>query len=404
MPDGRDAIVIRVLQSIGEVSAAEWDACAGPDNPFVRHAFLAALEDSGSATEKTGWLPQHLALYDESDRLAGAVPLYLKGHSYGEYIFDWAWANAYERAGGRYYPKLQSCVPFTPATGPRLLIRPEAEGGGDRDATASALIGGLAELTRRHEVSSLHVTFPTEAEWRRFGEVGFLQRIGVQYHWHNRGYGSFDDFLAALASRKRKQIKRERRKAVESGLTIRALSGEEIEPRHWDAFFRFYLSTADRKWGQPYLTRRFFDLLGAGLADSVVLIVAEQDGEPVAGALNLRGADTLFGRNWGCVGHFKFLHFELCYYQAIDYAIAHGLQWVEAGAQGEHKIQRGYEPRPIYSAHLIRDEGLHHAVEQFLEQERDSVRQEIAFLDEYRPFRRNDADRCDGEPPAGETP
>ena len=385
MPDGRDAIVIRVLHSIGEVSAADWDACAGMDNPFVRHAFLAALEDSGSASEETGWLPQHLALYDERDRLAGALPLYLKSHSYGEYIFDWAWANAYERAGGRYYPKLQSCVPFTPATGPRLLIRPD----GDRGAKANALIGGLAELTRRHEIATAHVTSPTAEEWERFGEIGFLQRIGVQYHWRNQGYDSFDGFLAALASRKRKQIKRERRKAQESGLAIRALSGAAIEERHWDAFFRFYLATADRKWGQPYLNREFFARLGETMAESVVLVMAEHEGQPVAGALNLRGADTLYGRNWGCLGHVKFLHFELCYYQAIDYAIAHGLARVEAGAQGEHKIQRGYEPQAVYSAHLIRDEGLHRAVERFLDEERRAVQQEIAFLGDYHPFRRD---------------
>ena len=398
MPDGRDAIVIRVLQSVGEVAADDWDTCAGPDNPFLRHAFLSALEESGSACEQTGWLPQHLALFDERDRLAGAVPLYLKSHSYGEYIFDWSWANAYERAGGRYYPKLQCCVPFTPATGPRLLVRSDSElSGAGRDLLANALIGGMAELTQRHGVSSLHVTFPHKDDWERLGSAGLLQRIGVQYHWHNRGYETFDDFLAALASRKRKQIKRERRKAVESGLNIRALSGAEIESRHWDAFFAFYMSTADRKWGQPYLTRDFFERLGETMADSVVLMIAEHEGEPVAGALNLRGSDTLFGRNWGCVGHFKFLHFELCYYQAIDYAIRHGLSCVEAGAQGEHKIQRGYEPQAIYSAHLIRDPGLAEAVARFLEEERAGVEQEIAFLDEYRPFKRDGSNPKPGE-------
>ena len=385
MPDGREPIAIRILQSVGEVDPAQWDACAGPDCPFLSHAFLSALEESGSASRDSGWLPQHLALFDEAGRLAAAAPLYLKGHSYGEYVFDWSWAHAYERAGGDYYPKLQCCVPFTPVTGPRLLLRPDS----DREVLADALIGGMAELTRQHEVSSLHITFATEAEWQRFGAVGFLQRMGVQYHWQNRDYEDFEDFLGALASRKRKQIRRERRKAVESGLTVRALSGPDIKPEHWDAFYRFYLSTSDRKWGQAYLNREFFARIGESMADEVVLIMAEEDGRPIAGALNLRGSDALYGRNWGCIKPVEFLHFELCYYQAVDYAIAHGLGRVEAGAQGEHKIQRGYQATATYSAHLIRDPGLRRAVEQFLEDERGAVQQEITLLEDYEPFRKD---------------
>ena len=385
MPDGRDAIAIRVLQSIREVEPDQWDACAGPDNPFVQYAFLSALEDSGSVGREAGWLPQHLALFDEQERLLAAAPLYLKGHSYGEYVFDWSWANAYERAGGSYYPKLQCCVPFTPVTGPRLLLRP----GGDAEALTDAMVGGMAELTRRLEVSSLHVTFPDEREWKAYGDRGFLQRTGVQYHWYNRGYDSFEGFLAGLASRKRKQIRKERRRAQDSGLTIRALSGAEIEGRHWDAFYRFYMSTSDRKWGSAYLTRDFFELLGERLGEAVVLMMAEYEGQPVAGALNLRGADALYGRNWGCLAHVKFLHFELCYYQAIDYAIEHGIGRVEAGAQGEHKIQRGYEPRLTFSAHLIRDPAFREAVAHFLAQEREMTEAEREALASYTPFRKD---------------
>ncbi|MGF1610920.1 MAG: GNAT family N-acetyltransferase [Kiloniellales bacterium] len=383
MPDGRDAIAVRVTERIAEVSADEWDACAGQTVPFVRHAFLLALEESGSVSRKTGWLPQHLLLREPCGRLIGAAPLYLKSHSYGEYVFDWSWADAYERAGGRYYPKLQGCVPFTPVTSPRLLVHPEA----NQEQVANTLIAGMAELARQHQVSSLHVTFPQEAEWQRFGTAGFLQRVGLQYHWRNRGYGSFDDFLGDLAARKRKAIKRERRDATASGLVIKALTGAAIEPRHWDAFYRFYRATSDRKWGQAYLNRAFFTRLGETMTDAVVLIVAEQEGQPVAGALNLKGDDALYGRNWGCLGRFRFLHFELCYYQAIDYAIQHGLGRVEAGAQGEHKIQRGYLPAETYSAHLISDRGLADAVAHFLERERAAIAQEKALLAAHSPYR-----------------
>jgi predicted N-acyltransferase len=385
MPDGREPVSIQVISRIAELPAAEWDACAGPDNPFVSHAFLCALEESGSATAETGWLPQHLAMADERGRLLGCAPLYLKSHSYGEYVFDWSWADAYERAGGRYYPKLQCSVPFTPVTGPRLLVRPDAA----REAVAEALIAGMVELAKRHGVSSLHVTFPRPEEWRVLGAAGFLQRRGLQYHWVNDGYADFDAFLATLSSRKRKAIRKERRKVAESGVVLRRLSGTAIEPRHWDAFYRFYLTTADRKWGEPYLNRAFFQRLGETLADKVVLVLAERDGVAVAGALNLRGGTALYGRNWGSLGRYRFLHFEACYYQAIEHAIAEGLKTVEAGAQGEHKIQRGYLPVETHSAHWIRDRALREAVAQFLARERVMLGHEKAALEELTPFRRN---------------
>lgn len=384
MPDGSSPILIKVATSMKEVDAAQWDACAGTANPFVSHAFLSALEEGKAATAETGWLGQHLLLEGENGRLLGAVPLYLKNHSYGEYVFDWGWADAYQRAGGRYYPKLQCAVPFTPVTGPRLLVRPDA----DHEAVANALIAGLTEIARRHEASSLHVTFPTHDEWQRLGGLGFLQRVGRQYHWINEGYASFDDFLGQLVSRKRKSIRKERREVAETGIVLKALNGSEIEERHWDCFYRFYLNTVDKKWGSAYLTREFFHLLGERLGDKVVLIMAEADGRPVAGALNLIGDDALYGRNWGCTLDYRFLHFEACYYQAIDYAIAHGLGRVEAGAQGEHKVQRGYLPVETYSAHLIQDPGLEQAVEDFLERERQAVRHEIeAMREEWTPFR-----------------
>jgi uncharacterized protein len=384
MDGDETSLSLRVAPKLAAIDAAAWDACAGPDNPFVSYAFLSALEDSRSVSAKEGWQPQHLTLAEPSGRIIACAPLYLKSHSYGEYVFDHGWAEAYERAGGAYYPKLQCAVPFSPVPGPRLLIHPEAP-----PETARLMIGGMVELARQLDVSSLHITFPTREEWVEFGEAGLLQRIGTQFHWENRGYGSFEDFLGALNSRKRKAIRKERREALDSGLDIRTLTGSEITRKHWDAFFRFYMSTSDRKWGSAYLTRRFFDLLGERLGDRVVLVMAERQGEPVAGALNLRGTDTLYGRNWGCVGDFKFLHFEACYYRAIDYAIEHGLARVEAGAQGTHKIQRGYLPSETYSAHWIRDSGFARAVENFLERERLSVRAQMAELAEGSPFRQD---------------
>jgi uncharacterized protein len=390
MADGGERLQVRVVERLKDVGAAQWNACAGADNPFVSYEFLEALEESGSATAKTGWLPQHLLLEDESGRLLGAVPLYLKSHSYGEYVFDHGWASAYERAGGRYYPKLQACVPFTPATGPRILIHPEAG-----PEAADYLIAALIEVAKRRKVSSLHVTFPTEAEWQRLGEAGFLQRVGRQFHWENPGYSSFDDFLEALTSRKRKQIRRERRDAVAGGIEIETLTGVALEGKHWDAFYRFYISTSDRKWGSAYLTREFFDLIGQRMPERIALVMAKKGGRYVAGALNLIGSDTLYGRNWGSNGDFPFLHFEACYYRAIDFAIARGLKRVEAGAQGQHKIQRGYLPTPTYSAHFIRDPAFARAIIDFLARERRAVEHEMESLEEaLSPF------KCEAEQPA----
>jgi len=381
----------RVIDSLTEVAASEWDACArwsaaDGENPFVSHAFLSALEKSGSVGRRSGWLPQYLLLEDDHGHLLAACPLYLKGHSSGEYVFDHGWAEAYERAGGRYYPKLQVAVPFTPVPGPRLLVR---AGPGER-AIRGALIEALISTASRSKLSSLHLTFCTDDEAATLHDAGLLHRLGVQYHWQNQGYGSFDDFLAALNSRKRKAIRKERAAIGNYGLTLRQLSGAEIEPRHWDAFFAFYMDTGSRKWGSPYLTRRFFDLIGTTLSDHVVLMLAEKDGRPVAGALNLRGRDALYGRNWGCLAEFRFLHFELCYYQAIDYAIAHGLARVEAGAQGEHKIQRGYLPVATHSAHWIADPAFRDAVAEFLKRETRVLENEMAELASYGPFRQSD--------------
>jgi predicted N-acyltransferase len=387
MPDGAEQVTVKVASRIAEIPAAEWDACAGPGNPFLSHTFLDALEESGSATAKTGWLPQHLALEDASGRLLGAVPLYLKSHSYGEYIFDHGWASAYERAGGQYYPKLLSAVPFTPVTGPRLLLRPDAPEG-----TADTLIAAMVEVARRHEVSSLHVNFPAKPDLDRLVEAGFLQRTGRQFHWENAGYATFDDFLAALSSRKRKSIRKERREAIEDGTVLHTLTGADIETRHWDAFFRVYIATGNRKWGSPYLTRAFFDLIGRRMPEKIVLVMAERGGRFIAGALNLVGSDTLYGRNWGCLGHERFLHFEACYYRAIDFAIARGLRRVEAGAQGEHKIQRGYLPTPTYSAHWIPDPAFRRAVEDFLRRERAAIENEIEGLSEYSPFKHDEGE------------
>ena len=383
MADGSGSVQqLRVVERIDEIAAPLWDRCAGPDNPFLSHAFLDALEASGSATARTGWLPQHLIAEDGEGRVLGAVPMYLKSHSYGEYVFDHGWADAYRRAGGRYYPKLQVAVPFTPVPGPRLLLAPDAD-----PAVGDMLIAGLVEIADRRDVSSLHVTFALEHEWQRLGDAGFLQRKGMQFHWNNHGYATFDDFLAALSSRKRKAIRKERREAVAAGLTIQRLTGAAIEEKHWDAFFRFYMSTSDRKWGQAYLNRAFFTEIGRTLADRVMLVMVEAGGKLVAGALNLIGNDTLYGRNWGCVVHVPFLHFEVCYYQAIEFAIERGLKRVEAGAQGEHKLQRGYMPTATHSAHWIRDPALRRAIEDYLVRERDHMQAQIDGLAEEGPFR-----------------
>jgi uncharacterized protein len=381
MNDTGDTVTLTVHSSIAEISAAEWDACAGDINPTLSHTFLQAMEESGSASARSGWAPQHLSLSDKG-RVVGIVPLYLKSHSYGEYVFDYGWADAYERAGGRYYPKALSGVPFTPVPGPRLLVRPDAP-----PDTKSALIAGLIEFTRQRGISSLHINFPEETDAEALFEAGFLKRMGQQFHWTNAGYKDFGDYLAALNSRKRKAVNKERREAMAPGLEIDVLTGADLQPKHWDAFYRFYLATSDRKWGSAYLNRKFFALIGERMADKIVLVMARHSGEYVAGAFNILGRETIYGRNWGSYGDYKMLHFECCYYRAIEFAIDHGLKRVEAGAQGPHKLQRGYLPVPTYSAHYIPDLNFRRAVAQFLAREREMVEQKIEHLAEYSPFR-----------------
>jgi len=388
MPDDTPTIGLRIVESLAAVEADQWDACAlapgAAGNPFLSYGFLKALEDSKSVGRRTGWQPQYLLAESADGTLHGAAPLYVKSHSQGEYIFDHGWAQALERAGGRYYPKLQVAIPFTPVPGPRLFARPGPLEGGVRDA----MVDMLAGVADDNGLSSVHATFCSEADWERFGSHGWLLRLGRQYHWYNAGYRTFDDFLGALSSRKRKAIRKERESVRREGLAVRALTGGEIRPEHWDAFFAFYMDTGGRKWGSPYLTRAFFEILGATMADKVVLVVAEADGRFVGGALNLRGDDTLYGRYWGCLENYNFLHFEACYYQAIEFAITHGLSRVEAGAQGDHKIQRGYLPVRTYSAHWIVDPGFRRAVDDYLKRERPAVEQEIEGLMQYSPFRK----------------
>jgi predicted N-acyltransferase len=394
-------ITLEAVPSVREIPAADWDACANPAgaspmpavsfgapskagyNPFVSHAFFSALEASGSACARTGWGPRHLLARMEGE-IAGIVPCYLKSHSQGEYVFDRGWADAYERAGGRYYPKLQASVPFTPATGPRLLIRNDF----DRDEIGTALASGLVALCGMTNASSAHVTFADQADSKFLAARGFLQRTDQQFHWHNQGYRDFEDFLASLNSRHRKAIRRERREALAPGITIDTLSGSDITEAAWDAFFAFYMETGSRKWGRPYLTRSFFSLIGESMADDVLLIMARRNDRWIAGAINFIGSDTLFGRNWGAVEHHPFLHFEVCYYQAIDFAIRRGLRTVEAGAQGEHKIARGYLPQTTYSAHYIVDADLRRAVSEYLRRERTYVAEAGRELTEAGPFRK----------------
>ncbi len=376
-PDPR--VTLRVGDSVSSFDAAAWDACAGDANPFVSHAFLSALEDSGSAVTRTGWQPLPIAFDEANGTLAGVAPAYAKSHSQGEYVFDHSWADAWERAGGRYYPKLVIASPFSPVPGPRLLARsPEA---------ARALIAGAEALVDRHNMSGAHANFVADDQLGLFLDAGWLIREGTQFHWANRGYATFDDFLGELASRKRKAIRRERAVAVE-GLEIVHLSGSDLTEAHWDAFWYFYQDTGSRKWGRPYLTRSFFSMLGERVPDKVLLMLALRDGKPIAGALNLIGADTLYGRYWGCREDVPFLHFELCYYQAIDAAIARGLSRVEAGAQGEHKLARGYVPVPTWSAHYIPDAGFRSAIADFVARERRAVEDNMAFLGEMTPFRK----------------
>ena len=384
----QNIVSVKIVEKLSQLSAVDWDACAGSDNPFVSYAFLSALEDSGSATSETGWQPHHLAIGVEDGRLLGVVPMYLKSHSQGEYVFDWGWADAYERAGGRYYPKLQAAAPFSPVTGPRILARP----GDDADAIRATLIAGMIDTVKQYNLSSVNVTFAHEADARRLEAAGFLIRHGHQFHWQNQGYDTFDDFLANLSSRKRKNIRKERKAIADAGVRFDTLVGDDIKPHHWDEFHEFYVSTYDRKWGYPYLTREFFDILNDRMADKVALIRAEENGCAIGGALNLIGSEALFGRNWGCNSQRKFLHFEACYYRAIDLAIELRLARVEAGTQGPHKIQRGYLPVQTYSAHWIRDEGFRDAVADFLVREKQAEAGEVEYLGELSPFRRSEND------------
>jgi len=376
---------LHVHTSVADIGRDAWDACASPTgDPFVCFDFLDACEASGSAVARQGWAGRHLSLRDETDRVLGVMPLWLKGNSQGEYVFDHSWADAYERAGGRYYPKLLAAVPFTPVTGPRFLTHPDA----DVATVRQALLQAAVALTERLGVSSLHVNFPTRPEWEAMGEAGLLQRQDMQYVWRNDGYATFEDFLSALSSNRRKTIRRERRDA-QAGLDIRVLTGSDVREFHWDAFFAFYQDTGERKWGQPYLTRDFFTRLGTTMADRIALVMAFRDGVAIAGALNLIGDEALYGRQWGALEEVPFLHFELCYYQAIEFAISRGLSRVEAGAQGEHKIARGYLPSPVYSAHFIADPALRAPVARYLDGERPAVENQItAMTDELSPFRK----------------
>jgi predicted N-acyltransferase len=402
-------VTLRVANSLKEVAAEAWDACANPVvgrdqgngadlapreaqentleteyNPFISYDFLSSLELSQSVRTRGGWQPLHLLAEDSNGTLVGAVPCYAKTHSQGEYVFDHGWAEAYERAGGSYYPKLQVSVPFTPATGRRLLVRP----GPEADAVRGALADSLMDVCRRSNASSVHVTFATQPEWDLLGRRGFLKRTHQQFHWENAGYDSFDAFLAALASRKRKTIRREREDALSAGISVHWLTGADLTESVWDAFFDFYMETGSRKWGRPYLTRPFYSMVGEKMRDRILLVMAKRNGRWIAGAINFIGSHTLFGRHWGAVEHHPFLHFELCYYQAIQYAIEHKLARVEAGAQGEHKISRGYLPTTTYSAHYIVDPGLRRAIEDFLKHERAYVAAAGAELAETAPFRK----------------
>ncbi len=388
-PDPAEATgaVFRVVGSLGDISRADWDAVANPPgaamNPFLSHDFLWSLEESGCATRKTGWLGQHLVMDGADGKPTAILPCYLKSHSMGEYVFDHGWAEAYERAGGRYYPKLQASVPFTPVTGRRLLVG----SAGDTEHRRQLLATAGTALAARTGSSSLHVTFTEEAEWKVLGEAGYLQRTDQQYHFVNDGYRDFDDFLDALSSRKRKTIRRERRDALTGGVEVGLLTGSDLTEDAWDAFFAFYMDTGSRKWGRPYLNRRFFSLVGERMADRILLVIASRNGRPIAGALNFIGSDTLYGRNWGSIEEQPFLHFELCYYQAIEWGITHGLKCVEAGAQGEHKLARGYRPTTTYSAHWIPDPGFRRAVADYLKVERRQVERDSAALAEYLPFK-----------------
>ncbi len=402
---GNGDLTVRVATSLKAVPAGAWNACANPhaladaisasaapsdapafdrDNPFVSHEFLMALEDSRCIGGRTGWSPAYLLVEDEAGQLLAAAPSFLKSHSQGEYVFDHGWADAYERAGGRYYPKLLVAAPFTPATGPRLLVAD----GPRADEARAALIGGLEALRGQTQSSSVHVTFAQEPDIAALQQAGYIERNDLQFHWQNEGFGSYDDFLATLASRKRKALKRERREALSAGISIDVLSGNDLTEAVWDDFFSFYEDTGARKWGRPYLNRAFFSAVGAAMGERIVLVMAKRAGRHIAGAINFRGANTLYGRNWGCIEDHPFLHFEVCYHQAIDYAIAHGLARVEAGAQGEHKLARGYRPVITRSLHQIADPGLRRPVAAYLAQEREQIAAAREALAAESPFRK----------------
>ena len=386
-------ITVSVIGSLAEITAKQWDACACPEggnkraiDPFTTYRFLKALEDSGSVDPDTGWETRHLVAQLEG-QVIGVMPCYAKSHSQGEYVFDHNWAHAYEQAGGQYYPKLQVAVPFTPATGRRFLTVPEFA-----QIATSALLQAAVQLAGQNEVSSIHVTFCTAEEAKAGVESGLLHRTGQQFHWYNQGYADFETFLAQLSSRKRKAIRKERREAQAFGGSIHQLTGDQIQPEHWDAFWHFYQDTGMRKWGTPYLSREFFDIAQQELRNDILLVMCERDGQWIAGALNFVGRDTLFGRYWGCIEDHPCLHFEVCYYQAMDYAIAQGLARVEAGAQGGHKLARGYLPATVHSLHWIAEPGFRHAVAKYLEAERNAVNEEIEVMTRYGPFRNSNGD------------
>jgi predicted N-acyltransferase len=385
-----DRLIARLAGPAASIGAAAWNACANPEgepspHPFTRYEFFAAVEESGSANARAGWRPCHLVVEDDG-RIVGLLPLYLKNHSQGEYVFDHGWADAFERAGGDYYPKLQGSVPFTPVTGPRLLVAQ----GADKDSVRTMLLAGGASAVKELRASSLHITFLTEEEWNAAGSVGFLQRTDQQFHWENRGYASFDEFLGELSSSKRKNLRKERAAVREAGIEFDWLTGSDLTEAVWDQFFEFYMDTGGRKWGHPYLTREFFSRVGASMADQILLVIARRGPRAIAGALNFFGQQVLFGRNWGTVEYLPFLHFETCYYQAIDYAIANKFRKVEAGAQGAHKLMRGYLPVTTYSAHYIAHAGLRRAVADYLNREREAVAEQIDELTELGPFRKTE--------------
>ena len=380
------------INPINDIDSSDWNQCANPEqmeyNPFLDHRFIKALEDSGSANSNTGWQPFHTIMRDKG-RVVGVVPAYLKSHSQGEYVFDGAWADAWYRAGGEYYPKLQISIPFTPATGRRLLVATPLDSTQSIQEVEAQLLSATLQIAQKIQVSSLHITFMPKNQWENAGKLGLLKRVDTQFHWTNANYDSFEDFLRALSSKKRKNIRRERRGAVENNIEIEWITGSDLTESHWDAFYQFYVDTGNRKWGTPYLTRAFFSMLSETMPDETLLIMCKREGKYIAGAINFIGSNTLFGRNWGCIEDHRFLHFETCYYQAIDFAIQHGINRVEAGAQGGHKIARGYMPQQTYSAHWIRNSEFRDAIKNYLNSEESFVQQDIDWIEKHTPFRKD---------------